>query len=178
MQNDNTISLKELLLSIKLELSKSFDKTYWVRVEISEIRENANGHCYLEFIEKDTSDKMIEAKCKASIWADTYRMIKPYFIQETGQELKVGLKILVEVSVNFHEVYGLSCVVRDIDPTFTIGDLAKKRKETIAQLKRDGVWDINRSLKLPLLLNKVAVISSGTAAGYEDFCNQIGRAHV
>lgn len=160
-------------MAVRQELYHTFDGGYWVRAEISEIRENANGHCYLELVEKDSSDKLIVAKTKASIWADTYRMLKPYFKEETGQYLNVGLKILVEVSVNFHEVYGFSCVIRDIDPTFTLGDLAKKRQETIKKLKEDGIWDLNKSLEFPMPANRIAIISSATAAGYGDFINQL-----
>ncbi len=168
-----SISLKDLLLAVRQNLYQTFDRGYWIRAEISEIRENANGHCYLELIEKDSSGKLIVAKTKASIWADTYRMLKPYFKEETGESLNVGLKVLVEVTVNFHEIYGFSCVIRDIDPTFTLGDLARKRQETIHKLKEDGVWDMNRSLEFPGLVNRIAVISSPTAAGYGDFQDQL-----
>jgi len=168
-----SISLKDLLLAVRQELYRTFDSGYWIRAEISEIRENANGHCYLELIEKDASGKLIVAKTKAAIWADTYRMLKPYFKEETGQSLNVGLKILVEVVVNFHEVYGFSCVIRDIDPSFTLGDLAKKRRETIEKLKEDGVWEMNKSLEFPEPLNRIAVISSASAAGYGDFQDQL-----
>jgi len=173
MQHPESISLKDLLLAVRQELYRTFDRGYWVRAEISEIRENANGHCYLELIEKDSSEKLIVAKTKAAIWADTYRMLKPYFKEETGQGLNVGLKILVEVAVSFHEVYGFSCVIRDIDPTFTLGDLARKRQETIRKLKEDGVWEMNKSLEFPDLVNRIAVISSPSAAGYGDFLNQL-----
>ena len=173
MQHPESISLKDLLLAVRQELYRAFDCGYWIRAEISEIRENANGHCYLELIEKDASGKLIVAKTKAAIWADTYRMLKPYFKEETGQSLNVGLKILVEIAVNFHEVYGFSCVIRDIDPSFTLGDLAKKRRETIEKLKEDGVWEMNKSLEFPQPLNRIAVISSASAAGYGDFQDQL-----
>jgi exodeoxyribonuclease VII large subunit len=173
MLHPESISLKDLLLAVRQELYRTFDCGYWIRAEISEIRENVNGHCYLELIEKDTSGKLIVAKTKAAIWADTYRMLKPYFKEETGQSLNVGLKILVEVAVNFHEVYGFSCVIRDIDPSFTLGDLAKKRRETIEKLKEDGVWEMNKSLEFPEPLNRIAVISSASAAGYGDFQDQL-----
>jgi exodeoxyribonuclease VII large subunit len=168
-----SLSLKELLVAVKQQLYHTFDSGYWIRAEIGEIRENSNGHCYLELIEKDSSDKLIVAKTKAAIWADTYRMLKPFFKEETGQDLTAGLNILVEVTVNFHEVYGFSCVIRDIDPTFTMGDLARKRNETIRKLKEDGIWEMNRSLLYPLPANRIAVISSKSAAGYGDFCDQL-----
>lgn len=173
MQHPESISLKDLLLAVRQELYRTFDRGYWVRAEISELRENANGHCYLELVEKDSSGKLIVAKTKAVIWADTYRMLKPYFREETGQEPNAGLKILVEVAVSFHEVYGFSCVIRDIDPAFTLGDLARKRLETIRKLKEDGVWEMNKSLEFPGIVNRIAVISSPSAAGYDDFLNQL-----
>jgi len=173
MTHPESISLKDLLFAVRQELYQSFDRSYWIRAEISEIRENTNGHCYLELIEKDSSEKLIVAKTKAAIWADSYRMLKPYFTSETGQNLKAGLKILVEVVVNFHEIYGFSCVIRDIDPTFTLGDLAKKRMETISRLKEAGVWDMNRKLEFSEPVNRIAVISSASAAGYGDFSDQL-----
>lgn len=171
----DSISLKELLLTVRNEIANAFCDAYWVRAEISEIRENSNGHCYLELIEKDSSGKLIVAKSRASIWADTYRMIKPYFVKETGQELKSGMKVMVQVSISFHELYGFNCAIRDIEPSFTIGDLAKKRQEAIRQLQEDGIWDMNRTLNLPIPLNRIAIITSSTAAGYGDFIDQLTR---
>jgi exodeoxyribonuclease VII large subunit len=168
-----SLSLKELLIAVKQQLYHTFDCSYWIRAEIGEIKENSNGHCYLELIEKDSSDRLIVAKTKAVIWADTYRLVKPFFKEETGQDLSAGLNILIEVSVNFHEIYGFSCVIRDIDPTFTVGDLARKRLETINMLKKDGIWEMNKSLPFPVPANRIAVISSATAAGYGDFVNQL-----
>lgn len=171
--SQESISLKELLARLRAVVSESFDSLYWVRADISDLREDASrGHCYLELVEKKDG-KLIEAKVRASIWAGTYRILKPYFFQETGQFLSTGMKVLVQVSLTFHEQFGLSCVIHDIDPTFTLGDIARKRQETIAQLKEDGVWDMNKSLDLPMLIQRIAVISSSSAAGYEDFCNQL-----
>ena len=172
MENES-ITLCELLLTVRKEIANTFSDAYWIRAEISEIRENANGHCYLELIEKDSSGKLIVAKSRASIWADTYKILKPYFVKETGQELKPGMKLMVQVSVSFHEVYGFNCTIRDIEPTFTLGDLAKKRLETIKQLHDDGIWDMNQSLELPMPLNRIAIITSSTAAGYGDFIDQL-----
>ncbi|MBQ1970551.1 MAG: exodeoxyribonuclease VII large subunit, partial [Paludibacteraceae bacterium] len=117
----------------------------------------------------------IVAKSKASIWNNTYRMLKPYFEQTAKQRLAAGLKVLVNVSVSFHELYGFNLVIQDIDPTYTIGDLAKKREETINRIKSDGVFDMNHDLRLPLLVQRIAVISSATAAGYGDFSDQISN---
>ncbi|MFA6779279.1 MAG: exodeoxyribonuclease VII large subunit [Paludibacteraceae bacterium] len=171
----DSISLKDLLLTIRKEMADAFSNAYWIRAEISEIRENANGHCYLELIEKDSSGKLIVAKSRASIWADTYRMLKPYFIKETGQELKSGMKVMVQVTVSFHELYGFNCAIRDIEPSFTIGDLARKRQEAIRQLQEDGIWDMNRTLDLPTPLTRIAIITSSTAAGYGDFIDQLKK---
>ena len=172
--NVSVLSLKEFLSQVKSTLSCSFPDTYWVVGEVSEIRENASGHCFLELIEKnEKSTAIIEAKVRAIIYSNYYGMIKPYFMQETGSELKVGMKLLVKISLSFSEVYGLSCSISGIDPTFTVGDLAKKRSETIKQLKEDGIWDMNATLPLISPTQRIAVISSATAAGFGDFSNQL-----
>jgi exodeoxyribonuclease VII large subunit len=151
----------------------NFETPIWIKAEISEFRENANGHCYLEFIEKDAKSDAILAKIKGTIWANTYRMLKPYFESSTGQALHAGLNLLVAVTVDFHEVYGLSLNIRDIDPNFTLGAQAARRQEIIRQLESDGVIAMNKSLEIPVLPQRIAVISSTTAAGYEDFYNQL-----
>lgn len=166
-------SLKEFLTSVKNLLASAFDGIYWVRAEISELRENANGNCYLNLVDKGVSDRLIEAKVSAVIWQNIYSMMKPYFFSATGQVLSPGMKVLVAVSLSFHEQYGLQLNIRDIDPSFTLGDMAKRRQETIAQLKADGVWDMNREVEYPVPARRIAVISSGTAAGYGDFCDQL-----
>jgi exodeoxyribonuclease VII large subunit len=139
--------------------------------EISEMKENRSGHCYLELIEKE--EESIVARARATIWSYTYRMLKPYFETSTGQLFTQGLKILVKVSVEYHPAYGLSLNIKDIDPAYTMGDLALQRKEIIDRLQREGVFDMNKELVLPLVPQKIAVISSGTAAGYLDFMNQL-----
>ena len=167
------ISLKELLVKVKDVITSSFDTTYWICADISDFHEDiTRGHCYLELVEKNDK-KLIEAKVRAAIWANTYRFLKPYFEQQTGQSLRTGMKVLAEVSVTFHELYGLSCVILNIDPTFTIGDMARKKQETIQQLKEDGVWEMNKQVEMPLLIKRIAVISSASAAGFGDFCHQL-----
>lgn len=168
-----SITLSELAGRIKQVINSGFDMPVWVRAEVAELRENANGHCYLEFIEKDTGTDYIIAKIKATIWAASWRMMKPYFESATGQSLRAGMNVLVAVSVDFHSLYGLSLNVKDIDPAFTIGELAARRMQIIRQLEADGVMDMNRGLLLPVRPQRIAVISSATAAGYEDFCNQL-----
>lgn len=166
-------SLYELTQHINRIFKVNFEEPIWIRAEISEFRENPNGHCYLEFVEKDTTTDTLIAKIKATIWAQTYHMLKSYFESNTGQPLRAGISILVAVTVDFHDVYGLSLNVKDIDPTYTLGELAKRRQAIIHQLEADGVMEMNKSINLPVPANRIAIISSATAAGYEDFCNQL-----
>ena len=168
-----SITLSELTEQIQHTIKHSFDLPVWIRAEISELRENPGGHCYLELIEKDSESDTLLAKSKATIWASTYRMLKPYFETSTGQTLRSGLKVLVSVSVEFHSVYGFSLNLRDIDPTFTIGEMAARRLQIIKQLEADGVVEMNKQLVMPVLVQRLAVISSSTAAGYGDFCDQL-----
>ena len=171
---DQALSLVELNQRIHMTLEQAFPDTYWVRAEMSDVRENsASGHCYLEFIEKDPRSGQLLAKVRGAIWAKTFRLLKPYFEMETGQRFVSGLKVLVRVTVDFHELYGLSLTVVDIDPAYTLGDMARKRLEIIRQLQEEGVFGLNKELPLPLLPQRVALISSPTAAGYEDFMNQL-----
>lgn len=169
----NSISLSELTSQIQETIRLGFDAPVWICAEISELRENSGGHCYLEFIEKDNSSDALLAKTKGTIWASTYRMLKPYFESSTGQSLRAGLNVLVAVSVEFHGVYGFSLNVRDIDPTFTIGEMAARRLRIIRQLEADGIVEMNKMLKFPKLPQRLAIISSATAAGYGDFCDQL-----
>ena len=170
------LSLLELNSHIRAALTHSFPDTYWVRAEMSDVRVNAaSGHCYLEFIEKEARSGQLVAKVRGTIWARTFRLLKPYFEQETGQPFASGLKVLVKVMVDFHELYGLNLTVVDIDPAYTLGDMARRRLEIIRQLKEEGVFDLNKELLLPTLTRRIAVISSPTAAGYEDFVNQLAH---
>lgn len=167
------ISLYELNTLVREVISNSFNNRFWIRAEMSDVRYNQNGHCYLEFIEKDSNNRNIIAKARASIWANVFRLLKAYFESETGQAFSSGLKVLVQVSVEFHELYGYSLNVHDIDPTYTLGDQAKNRALIIKQLEEEGVLTLNKELSLTKIANRIAVISSPTAAGYEDFCNQL-----
>jgi len=169
----DSITLSELTEQIQQTIRGNFNAPVWIRAEISELRENPGGHCYLELIEKDTDSDTLLAKSKATCWASTYRMLKPYFESSTGQSLRSGLKVLVSVSVEFHSVYGFSLNLRDIDPTFTIGEMAARRLQIIRQLEADGVVDMNKLLQLPVPLQRLAIISSATAAGFGDFNDQL-----
>jgi len=168
-----SITLSELTEQIQQTIKVSFNTQVWIRAEISELRENPGGHCYLELIEKDVDSDTLLAKSKATCWASTYRMLKPYFESTTGQTLRAGLKVLISVSVEYHSVYGFSLNVRDIEPSFTIGEMAARRLQIIKQLEADGVVDMNRQLPMPEIVQRLAIISSSTAAGYGDFCDQL-----
>ena len=168
---DAKFTLSELNNQIKDALVGAFPTSVWVVAEISELKENRSGHCYLELVEKKGNN--IVARSRATIWSYTFRILKPYFETTTGQIFNAGIKILVQVSVEYHLSFGLSLNVRDIDPTYTIGDLALQRKEIIDRLKAEGVFDMNKEIELPVVPQKIAVISSETAAGYQDFINQL-----
>ncbi len=169
------LTLYELNNLVRGVLESRLKDEYWLQAELSEVREAYNGHCYVEFVQKDTAGRNLIAKARGAIWAGTYRLLAPMFERETGQRLVPGLKVLVRVSVTFHELYGYSLTVSDIDPAYTLGDIARRRKEILAQLAAEGILNDNKSLRLPLLANRIAVISSATAAGYGDFCNQLLR---
>ena len=146
---------------------------YWVQAELSDVRTNSTGHCYLEFIQKDPRSNNLIAKARGTIWANVYRLLKPYFEESTGQAFVSGIKVLVQVTVSFHELYGYSLTVQDIDPTYTLGDMARRRREILKQLEEEGVLTLNKELEMPVLPQRIAVVSSPTAAGYGDFCHQL-----
>jgi exodeoxyribonuclease VII large subunit len=168
-----SFSLSELAAGIEETIRLNFDRAVWVRAEIGELHENSYGHCYMELIEKDENSDNLLAKIKANCWASVYGLLKPYFENATGQAFRAGLKVLLSVTVEFHPVYGLSLTVRDIEPTFTIGEMAARRMQIIRRLEADGIVEMNKQLPLPLLLQRLAIISSPTAAGYGDFCDQL-----
>lgn len=157
-------------------LQKSMPDCYWLKVEISELRVASNGHCYMELVQKDEASGTIVAKAKANIWRQNYNILSDSFARSTGQLLSSGIKVLVCVTVNFHELYGYSLNVIDIDPSYTVGDLAQQKKEIIKQLEDDGVINLNKELPLPRIIERIAVISSATAAGYGDFCKQLEQS--
>lgn len=169
------LSLYELNQLVRRSLSECFPDDVWIRAELSDVRENVTGHCYVEFVEKDSRGNNLIAKARGTIWANIFRLLKPYFEEETGQYFTAGIKVLVNVSVEFHELYGYSLTVKDIDPSYTLGDMARRRREILKQLEKEGVLTLNKELPMPLLPQRVAVISSATAAGYGDFCNQLSH---
>jgi exodeoxyribonuclease VII large subunit len=168
------ITLYELNELVKQTLELGMPEAYWVQVELSEVRVN-NGHCYVEFVQKDKRGNSLVAKARGVIWRNIYAALKPYFEQTTGQLFTAGIQVLVEVSVSFHELYGYSLTVTDIDPSYTLGDMARKRQEILRQLEADGVLHLNKELEMPLLPKRIAVISSATAAGYGDFSDQLAN---
>ena len=170
---EKSISLFDLNLRIKEAIKSSLPDLYWVVAEISEIKVNSTGHCYLELVDKDPDSLHIKARARATIWASTFRILKPYFESATRQPLDAGIKIMVKCKVEFHELYGLSLNIQDIDPTYTVGELARKREEILKRLEQEGVLSMNQDLPLPIVLQRIAVISSATAAGFEDFIRQL-----
>lgn len=168
-----TLSLLELNALVRRSLEQCLPDEYWVQAELSDVRTNSTGHCYLEFIQKDPRSNNLIAKARGTIWANVYRLLKPYFEESTGQAFVSGIKVLVQVSVSFHELYGYSLTVQDIDPTYTLGDMARRRREILKQLEEEGVLTLNKELEMPALPQRIAVVSSSTAAGYGDFCHQL-----
>lgn len=173
MNRMEALSLYDLNALVRRSLEQCLPDEYWVQAELSDVRTNSTGHCYLEFIQKDPRSNNLIAKARGTIWANVYRLLKPYFEESTGQAFVSGIKVLVQVTVSFHELYGYSLTVQDIDPTYTLGDMARRRREILKQLEEEGVLTLNKELEMPVLPQRIAVVSSPTAAGYGDFCHQL-----
>lgn len=169
----DALSLLELNALVRRSLEQCLPDEYWIQAELSDVRSNSTGHCYLEFIQKDPRSNNMIAKARGMIWNNIFRLLKPYFEETTGQLFTSGIKVLVKVTVQFHELYGYSLTVLDIDPTYTLGDMARRRREILLQLEEEGVLTLNKELEMPLLPQRIAVVSSATAAGYGDFCHQL-----
>jgi len=167
------LSLTELQLIIRDSLYLTLPEAYWVIAEISELKENYAGHCYLELIEKHPDEKNVRARVKAIIWSNRYRFLRAFFENSTGESLREGLKILIKIKVEYHELYGLSLIISDIDPAFTIGEMAMKRQLVIKKLEQEGVFSMNKELDFPIVPQRIAIISSKNAAGYWDFINHL-----
>jgi exodeoxyribonuclease VII large subunit len=164
-------TLSELNATIREALELTFPDTFWVIAEISEARCNSKGHCYLTLVEKQ--DDAVVAQMKATIWVYTYRNVSHKFEKATGESLKKGMQVLLSAEVTFHEVFGLSLNIKDIDPKYSLGEMARKKRETIERLYKEGLVELNRALPLPLVPQRIAVISSESAAGYGDFINHL-----
>ena len=165
-------SLRQLNLMVRDAIEMQLPDEYWVEAELSECRERG-GHCYMELIEKDEQTNTPIARASAKCWRQTWQMVQPHFEHVTGQPLHAGLKVLLRVYAQFHETFGFSWIVTDIDPTYTIGDMARRRQEIIRQLKEEGVFDLQRELHIPMFAQHIAVISAAGAAGYGDFVHQL-----
>ena len=165
-----TLLLLNSLVRETIELGLPGD--YWVEAELSEVRERG-GHCYMELVQKDDAEALPVARASAKCWRSAWALVRPHFERVTGENLRPGMKVLLQVHAQFHEAYGFSWIVTDIDPTFTLGDMARRRQEVVRRLKEEGVFDLNKELHLSPFANRVAVISSDGAAGYGDFCNQL-----
>lgn len=172
--NIQALSLKDLNELVSEVIRLQIRGSYWLEAELSQMNEN-RGHCYMEFVQKDETSNNIIARASGRCWASTWSQIKLYFERITGQNLHTGMKIMVQVSPQFHVQYGFSWIVEDINPEFTMGDMMRKRNEIIAQLKDEGVFDLQKELRLSSFASRIAIISSNTAAGYGDFCNQLAN---
>ena len=175
--SQESLTLYDLMRMVRGSVESRFSDPVWISAEISELKLNRSGHCYLNLVEKGATDGAPRAEARAMIWRSSYAAIATSFESATGAPLSAGLRVLVRVVVNFHEIYGLSLQIIDIDPTYTLGEVERRRRETIARLQEDGVWDMNRELELPRPTLRIAVVSSATAAGYRDFMQEIGRCN-
>ena len=176
MAESQHITLRELQRRVKSALEGQFALPVWVSAEISEIKVNYSGHCYLELVEKGGDNGVPTAQARAVVWRSHYPRISGYFEAETGQRLAAGIKILAKVLVSYHELYGFSLQITDIDPSYTLGDMERQRQQTIAQLQQDGVWEMNREVPMPTVVQRIAIVSSANAAGYQDFCKELGKS--
>lgn len=171
-RNEQTLTLYELNRLVAEVISIEMPEQYWVEAEISELRE-VRGHCYLELVQKSDLSATPVARASAKCWKNTWIKIYPKFVRITGQSLHVGMKVMLRVYPNFHEAFGFSWIVTDINPEFSLGDIARRRKEIIQKLHEEGIFDLQKSLMLSMFAQRIAIISSAGAAGYDDFCNQL-----
>ena len=171
-----SITLADLQRMVRTTLESRFRDPLWLSAEISELKVNRSGHCYLNLVEKGESDGAPRAEARAVIWRTTYATIAAAFHRATGAHLDAGIRVLVRVGVTYHEIYGFSLQIVDIDPSYTLGEVERRRRETIARLQSDGVWDMNRELDMARPTLRIAIISSATAAGYQDFMRELCRA--
>lgn len=170
---EEPITLYSLNNLVRNAVADAMPSRYWVTGELSEVRETAAGHCYIELVQRDEASDETVAKARGTVWSRIYSLLRPYFLEQTGQPFAAGLKVLLQVTVSFHELYGYSLDVCDIEPSYTIGDIARRRQLIIKRLTDEGVIGLNKELDLPMLPQRIAVISSATAAGYGDFCDQL-----
>ena len=177
MEERSHITLSQLQGRITIALADALPLPVWVCAEVADIKINASGHCYIELIEKNEKTGATEAQARATIWRSQVMSTIGRFEQESGQRLTKGMKILFKATVSHHAVYGISLQIQQIDALHTLGDMERRRQQTIEQLQKDGVWDMNRTQQIPLVVQRVAVISSATAAGYRDFMMELARSN-
>lgn len=173
--SEQSLTLLDLQRMVRATVESRFRDPLWISAEISELKVNRSGHCYLNLVEKGATDGAPRAEARAVIWKSAYLPMASMFEATTGATLRAGLRVLVRVVVTYHEIYGFSLQIIDIDPRYTLGEIERRRRETIARLKQDGVWDMNRELELHRPTLRIAIVSSDTAAGYQDFMNELGR---
>ncbi|MDE5906704.1 MAG: exodeoxyribonuclease VII large subunit, partial [Alistipes sp.] len=185
MAEPRHITLRELQRAVKRTLEETFELPVWVSAEISEIKVNYSGHCYLELVEKgaakggaakEPANGVPTAQARAMIWNTNYPRLAARFEAVRGRPLGAGLQILVKALVTYHELYGFSLQITDIDPAYTLGDMERERQETIRRLREEGVWEMNRQLEVPAGMQRIAVVSSAQSAGYRDFCKELEKS--
>ncbi|WP_167856822.1 exodeoxyribonuclease VII large subunit [Hymenobacter aquaticus] len=174
------LPLAELLVRVRQTVETRFAESYWVVAEIADLTlpRHDGGHCYLVLTDQHVTGRgaQLKAQARATIWSQRFQQLAPAFLEHTGQELCLGLKVMLRVQVKFHEQYGLSLDVLTIDPSYTVGDLARQRLETVRKLEAKGLLERQKQLPLPLGPQRLAVISSPTAAGFQDFVQQLGES--
>ena len=173
---EHNLTLLDLQRMVRHTLEGRFNEPLWISAEISELKVNRSGHCYLNLVEKGATDGAPRAEARAVIWRSAYAPMASMFEAATGATLRAGLRVLVRVMVTYHEIYGFSLQIIDLDPRYTLGEVERRRRETIARLQEEGVWDMNRELELNRPTLRIAIVSSNTAAGYQDFMNDIRRS--
>ena len=175
MKPVSEITLFALCEQIRRQLAASMPSYVWVRAEINGLKETASGHCYLDLIDKPSAEAPLRAQARAVIWSGTWRLLRPFFESVTGRSLAVGMQVLLRVQVQYSELYGLTLVVQDLDPSCTLGEEELLRQRVIERLKHEGMFEMNATLARPRLLRRLAVISSETAAGYLDFVRHLSQ---
>ena len=173
--NENPLTLYALNNVVRNAVADALPSRYWVVGELSEVRETAQGHCYIELVQRDEDTGNIVAKARGTIWSRVYTLLRPYFLEQTGLHFAADIKVLLQVTVGFHELYGYALDVCDIEPTYTLGEAARRKQLVLNRLEQEGVINLNKELSFPLLPRRIAVISSSFAAGYGDFCDQLAN---
>ena len=173
---EQSLTLLDLQRMVRATLESRFHEPLWISAKISELKLNRSGHCYLNLVEKGATDGAPRAEARAVIWKSAYTPMAAMFEAATGATLRAGLRVLVRVVVSYHEIYGFSLQIIELDPRYTLGEVERRRRQTMARLKQEGVWDMNRELELSRPTLRIAIVSSDTAAGYQDFMNELCRS--